>query len=593
MKYIISAHGTKGDILPFFRVAFELQERGNSVMFLANSYFEEIIVGAGFEFISTGSECDFLSFHSDSRLWDPAKDALDFGFDRIIKSTIERSFIETVHQYDNSKDICVVGVEPNFNGAFWAADLLGVKAVAAYLWPSCIDSMLAPPAPLKWFIPGWFSPVMRDAFITSMRIRREKRIDKKKYFADMNLLRSKLGLKRADGVSNAHAFAFSGLRIGLFPPWFGTPAPDWPANFNLTGFPELPHHPSVADDILAKFVERHGPPVLFTSGTGVFDTEEIFKEGYKACCMLGKPALFIGGSLPKFHRSTNAPYLHLDYVDFSFAFPKCSAIVHHGGVGTLAQALRAQVPQLIRPLSFDQPDNADRVKLLGIGSYILPKKFTARRVAKELANLIDNPDFEASISFYANLMKRQNVTKEICNLIETYVAQPDLDFGLPIQRIVKNRSAELRSVDIDGLITPRATAKDANGDHEALFALLSYADADVQLLDLHTRSPHTLTLGCVVEICRDYGVPVRALRVRAEAMTEVNTPCLIQWQQTRFVLFLGFKGDEAKIFDPVLKQQSYTLHEFSWNFSGYVVEIVKRNLLGKSDDYEKITDVSC
>ncbi len=45
--------------------------------------------------------------------------------------------------------------------------------------------------------------------------------------------------------------------------------------------------------------------------------------------------------------------------------PRLAALVHHGGIGTTAQAMRAGVPQLITPFAHDQFDNAARVERLG------------------------------------------------------------------------------------------------------------------------------------------------------------------------------------------------------------------------------------
>ena len=48
-------------------------------------------------------------------------------------------------------------------------------------------------------------------------------------------------------------------------------------------------------------------------------------------------------------------------------FPRAALVVHHGGIGTLGQALRAGRPMLVVPWSHDQPDNASRVARLGVG----------------------------------------------------------------------------------------------------------------------------------------------------------------------------------------------------------------------------------
>ena len=49
------------------------------------------------------------------------------------------------------------------------------------------------------------------------------------------------------------------------------------------------------------------------------------------------------------------------------------------GVGTVSQALRAGVPQLIVPFSHDQPDNAARVVKLGCGAVVKPRRYTGPR----------------------------------------------------------------------------------------------------------------------------------------------------------------------------------------------------------------------
>ena len=40
------------------------------------------------------------------------------------------------------------------------------------------------------------------------------------------------------------------------------------------------------------------------------------------------------------------------------------------------------------PMTFDQPDNADRLYRLGVGRLLSPSSFTGPRVAKELDTLL-------------------------------------------------------------------------------------------------------------------------------------------------------------------------------------------------------------
>jgi rhamnosyltransferase subunit B len=86
-------------------------------------------------------------------------------------------------------------------------------------------------------------------------------------------------------------------------------------------------------------------------------------------------------------RSLPANVFAAGYVPHSLVFPHAEAIIHHGGVGTTAQALRAGKPQLITPFAGDQPDNAMRMCRLGVARQLAPNAYVPRRAAADLAEL--------------------------------------------------------------------------------------------------------------------------------------------------------------------------------------------------------------
>lgn len=55
------------------------------------------------------------------------------------------------------------------------------------------------------------------------------------------------------------------------------------------------------------------------------------------------------------------------YLPFGKLFPYLGAAVHHGGIGTVSQAVAAGTPQVILAYGIDRPDNAARLKKLGVG----------------------------------------------------------------------------------------------------------------------------------------------------------------------------------------------------------------------------------
>ncbi|HBI45794.1 MAG TPA: hypothetical protein DDY78_23515 [Planctomycetales bacterium] len=157
----------------------------------------------------------------------------------------------------------------------------------------------------------------------------------------------------------------------------------------MTGFPLYDGRPraDLSPDVL-EFCLSGPPPVAFTFGTGMMHTERFFRPALEACRLFGGRGLFLtkhGSQLP----SPLPPFIrHCEFAAFQELFPRCAAVVHHGGVGTTAQALAAGTPQLILPLAFDQADNAVRVKRLGAGDWLPPRRWTGSLMATALAGLM-------------------------------------------------------------------------------------------------------------------------------------------------------------------------------------------------------------
>ena len=108
--------------------------------------------------------------------------------------------------------------------------------------------------------------------------------------------------------------------------------------------------------------------------------------------MLGQRAILVTGEeLPQDLPPGVRAFAYLPY---SLLFPRAAAIIHQAGVGTLARALRAGRPQLIVPVSFDQPDNADRAVKLGVARVIPFRKVSTARLVTELKRLLSWPTYE-------------------------------------------------------------------------------------------------------------------------------------------------------------------------------------------------------
>ena len=75
-------------------------------------------------------------------------------------------------------------------------------------------------------------------------------------------------------------------------------------------------------------------------------------------------------------------------------FPRVTAVVHHGGAGTVAAAARAGVPQVVVPLMSDQPQWRAQVVALGLGpggpGY---RRMTARKLGQAVSACLSDPAY--------------------------------------------------------------------------------------------------------------------------------------------------------------------------------------------------------
>jgi len=81
---------------------------------------------------------------------------------------------------------------------------------------------------------------------------------------------------------------------------------------------------------------------------------------------------------------------HVDFVPFRWLLKRSAMLVHHGGIGSMSQALAAGVPQVIMPMAHDQFDNAARVERLGVGRSLPTKRFRGPALADMIRGLLDD-----------------------------------------------------------------------------------------------------------------------------------------------------------------------------------------------------------
>ena len=178
----------------------------------------------------------------------------------------------------------------------------------------------------------------------------------------INRMRSSYGLKPVRRPLN-HWWHSPDRILAMYPEWFAPATASFAPRLMHCGFP-------LQDHSQKDFSPPSDLPIVFTSGTAHHHCRSFFEQAVRACLELKRPGLLLSTFPENFPPDLPETVRALSYVSFSQLLPHCSAIVHHGGIGTTSQALAAGIPQLIRPLAFDQFDNANRVERLGRGLWL-------------------------------------------------------------------------------------------------------------------------------------------------------------------------------------------------------------------------------
>jgi rhamnosyltransferase subunit B len=212
--------------------------------------------------------------------------------------------------------------------------------------------------------------------------------------------------------------------LALFSPSFAAPQQDWPARTVATGFAfydKLDAGSTGLPDGLADFLNAGPAPVVFTLGSSaVFDPGRFYQVSAEAANRLGIRAVLLAG--PEFTKRVpirSSESLHIaEYARYSELFPRAAAVVHPGGVGTTAQVLRAGKPMLVMPYSHDQPDNAARVKRLGVGLSISRNDYTVSRVSKLIGRLLEDGGAASRAKKLAEQISVENGARAAADVIE-------------------------------------------------------------------------------------------------------------------------------------------------------------------------------
>jgi len=171
---------------------------------------------------------------------------------------------------------------------------------------------------------------------------------------------------------------------------------------------------------LEQFVKCGNPPIIFTLGSfvsqGALSYYKLFAlAAAKLAC---RAILLVNETDAKTLQNEGMQNVFIcSYIRHSLIFPRCCLIVHHGGIGTTGQALKAGVPQIIIPFLGDQFDNAERLCRLGVALKINVKNIVINDIVDKISMILNDQSYRLRAMRISKEINHENGAKKAAQYI--------------------------------------------------------------------------------------------------------------------------------------------------------------------------------
>lgn len=418
-RIVMTTIGSLGDLHPQIAIGLELRQRGHDIVFTTHQAYQAKIEALGFEFHRLRPD---LPGADEPQVIAKMMD-LKTGSEYIIRKWVMPNLRDTYNDLlasAKNADFIVSGelIYPTR----MVAEKLGIWWATSSLQPaaffSAYDPSVLPLFPLATQLPKLgrtFNQVVKQLLIAVT----------KSWAEPVDRLSRELELPSLSGNVLIDNKCSPYLVLALFSSVLAQPQPDWPKQTIVTGFTfyDGDRESSGLTLELEQFLKTGDRPIVFTLGSAaVIAPGTFYQESIRAARRVNRRAvLLIGENPPPANLADDM--IAIDHIPYSQIFPHASAIVHQGGIGTTAHALRAGRPTLVTPYANDQPDNAARVERLGTSRTIARSQYTAARVARELRELLDNSQYATKAAEIGAIIQAENGVSAGCDAILQTIAR--------------------------------------------------------------------------------------------------------------------------------------------------------------------------
>ena len=377
---ILFTRGTMGDIYPFLHVGRKLKQMGCKVTLMSNYRYHEQAEQEAFGFVALDNEewFDYLSGMPESSRKLPSLLELYRNLTPITLAK-ELALVEGLIGEGNT---VILAHSNDYMVPLMAREKYGVTLYLCVLAPSFVYSLL--------FFEGVLKSLSKE----------------------INEARDKIGMTPVEDWSRwmkgfSKTFAF-------WPNWFEDGQENEILKMENVGFPSVGvvERRCLQHEVI-RFLECRGKTIVITHGTSRPFRDNYFKLAIEACQGTGHNLIIVTPFkeyLPKDVETLDG-IMVVDYCPFHELLLRVDLVVHHGGIGTLREAIACGTPQLIIGKGYDRPHNGRIVKNLNVGDWISPNALSVPLLKQTMERLLNARDLSESCNRYMELL----VDHQICD----------------------------------------------------------------------------------------------------------------------------------------------------------------------------------
>lgn len=417
MKFKLLTLGTRGDVQPFISLGQALQKAGHSVTICTADSFKAGVLQAGIEFASI--RADFLAL-TQSEEGKKLISGNPVEIMRKMKSLIYplmKNMLTDLWTASQGAEALIY--HPKAFGGYDIAEKLNVPVFTAHPVPLIAPTSLFtnPVFPFSLGL-GWLnrrSYVFNRFFMSS-------------FMKIINPWREQvLGLPGRSVWSND--LKVNGREIPVLygcSPTVIPYDPRWKGRVSMAGFWFLNEEETwQPPEGLADFLHQGPAPLVFSFSSMPLKQPALAEEMIaEALRRTERRAVLITGWSGMKNREVNEQLHVIDSVPHSWLFPRSAGVIHHGGAGTTAEALRSGKPMLVCPFTGDQPFWARRMRELGVSVQPLrEKEMTVEAFTQRIRELTADEALSHKAQALAQTIQQENGPEETVRFIHKQLEQ--------------------------------------------------------------------------------------------------------------------------------------------------------------------------